>query len=47
MALPPDPALLLLDEPTTGMDVESRRAFWSAIRTDAEAAGRCSSPRTT
>ena len=36
MALLSDPALLLLDEPTTGMDVEGRRAFWSSIRDDAE-----------
>jgi ABC-2 type transport system ATP-binding protein len=36
MALLPDPALLLLDEPTTGMDVEGRRTFWSSIRRDAD-----------
>jgi ABC-2 type transport system ATP-binding protein len=35
MALVPEPDLLVLDEPTTGMDVEGRREFWQAIRADA------------
>jgi ABC-2 type transport system ATP-binding protein len=35
MALVPDPELIILDEPTTGMDVAARRAFWTSIRADA------------
>ncbi|MCR6490162.1 ABC transporter ATP-binding protein [Amycolatopsis sp. OK19-0408] len=32
LALAGDPQLLVLDEPTAAMDVDGRRAFWSAIR---------------
>jgi ABC-2 type transport system ATP-binding protein len=32
LALASDPELLVLDEPTVGMDVESRRGFWEAMR---------------
>ena len=32
VALVSDPDLLVLDEPTVGMDVESRRAFWDTVR---------------
>jgi ABC-2 type transport system ATP-binding protein len=32
LAICGNPDLLFLDEPTTGMDVESRRAFWQQVR---------------
>ncbi|MCA1691886.1 MAG: DUF4162 domain-containing protein, partial [Actinobacteria bacterium] len=32
MALVADPPLLFLDEPTTGLDPQSRRALWTLIR---------------
>ena len=35
MALLSDPHLIVLDEPTTSMDVQGRRSFWNAIREDA------------
>jgi ABC-2 type transport system ATP-binding protein len=35
LALLPDPDLVVLDEPTTGMDVGARQDFWRAMRTDA------------
>lgn len=36
LAVAGDPDLLVLDEPTTAMDVASRRAFWASIREYAE-----------
>jgi ABC-2 type transport system ATP-binding protein len=32
MALCGDPDLIFLDEPTVGMDIEARRALWTAVR---------------
>jgi ABC-2 type transport system ATP-binding protein len=32
LALVPDPDLLVLDEPTVALDVESRHAFWRTVR---------------
>ncbi|MEV7692656.1 ABC transporter ATP-binding protein [Microbacterium sp. NPDC089189] len=37
LALVPDPDVLVLDEPTAGMDVNSRRRFWEVMRADADA----------
>lgn len=36
-ALLPDPDVLILDEPTAGMDVTARRHFWETMRSDASA----------
>jgi ABC-2 type transport system ATP-binding protein len=32
LAVLPDPDLVVLDEPTVAMDVETRRSFWSSMR---------------
>ncbi|WP_261167106.1 ABC transporter ATP-binding protein [Microbacterium sp. Marseille-Q6965] len=37
LALLPDPDLLILDEPTAGMDVSARHEFWGTMREDARA----------
>lgn len=37
LALVADPDILVLDEPTAGMDVTARRRFWDVMRTDADA----------
>ncbi|MEV8251889.1 ABC transporter ATP-binding protein [Microbacterium sp. NPDC076768] len=37
IAMVPDPAIVVLDEPTAGMDVTARRHFWDSMRADADA----------
>jgi ABC-2 type transport system ATP-binding protein len=47
LAICGNPDLLFLDEPTVGLDVESRRAFWQEVRRLASAgAPSCSRPIT-
>lgn len=36
LALLPNPDLIILDEPTAGMDVGARREFWQAMQEDAQ-----------
>lgn len=37
LALLPDPDVLVLDEPTAGMDVKARHEFWDRMRSEADA----------
>lgn len=37
LAMVSDPDILVLDEPTAGMDVTTRRHFWDVMRADADA----------
>lgn len=37
LALTADPDILVLDEPTAGMDVNARRTFWDVMRAEADA----------
>lgn len=37
LAMVADPDILVLDEPTAGMDVTARRRFWDVMRADADA----------
>jgi ABC-2 type transport system ATP-binding protein len=39
LAFAGDPRLVVLDEPTTGLDVQARRAVWDAIRSHVDGGG--------
>ena len=41
------PAVLFLDEPTTGLDPRARNEVWTSVREIAAVAPRCCSPRST